>query len=332
MNISDPQEFVRIAQDSNGVKNIVDTFFAKAENRIDDWHDSVLPISIYDIRIDGAGGKQTDILSKYKGKVTLIFNVAAGCGNIPQHGALEELHQMYKDEPDFNVLAVVVDDFVCHGYPEFQQGLNHYIAENNLSITAGELAKQYAEENFGTSFEFSEVTNGRWDKHTYDASYVPGKENLQEQHPLWWYLTGAHNADIQPNGVPYITETIPWSYSSELDENGTMNPEACVKVHSPLGGNFEKYLIDRTGTKVKRYANGFLLGERNINGETFPWFNETWKDDGRRDHNPKTDPMDGEIYKSFNGNGVEYPNILQRKGIEVSLEIIKKDIDYFLSE
>ena len=75
-----------------------------------------------------------------------------------------------------------------------------------------------------------------------------------------------------------------------------------------------------------------MKNNANINGETFPWFNETWKDDGRRDHNPKTDPMDGEIYKSFNGNGVEYPNILQRKGIEVSLEIIKKDIDYLLSE
>jgi hypothetical protein len=150
---------------------------------------------------------------------------------------------------------------------------------------------------------------------------------------LWWYLTGAHNADIQPNGVPYITETIPWSYSSELDENGTINPKASVKAHSPLGGNFEKYLIDRTGTKVKRYANGFLLGERNIYGETFPWFDETWKDDGRRDHNPKTDPAeDGGIYRSFKGNGAEYPTILQRKGIEVSLEIIKKDIDYFLSE
>ena len=57
--------------------------------------EKVLPISIYDIELQSAGGTRSDILSNQKGKVTLIFNVAAGCGNIPQHSVIEELNQKY---------------------------------------------------------------------------------------------------------------------------------------------------------------------------------------------------------------------------------------------
>ena len=57
----------------------------------------VLPSSIYDIKLSSANGQKHDILSERKGKVTLLFNVAAGCGNIPQHTILEEINQIYKD-------------------------------------------------------------------------------------------------------------------------------------------------------------------------------------------------------------------------------------------
>ena len=145
----------------------------------------VHPISLYDIPIASSDGKVQDILANRKGKVTLVFNVAAGCGNIPQHGIIEKLNQRYKDEPDFDIIAIVVDDFQCHGYKEFQDGIASYCTVNNIDMSVGEFAKKYAEENFGTTFEFSELTNGRVDKVTYESDFVPNTEISQTQNTLW---------------------------------------------------------------------------------------------------------------------------------------------------
>lgn len=287
--------------------------------------EEIMPISIYDLSVTSADGKQQNILEKMRGKVTLIFNVAAGCGNIPQHGVLEQLNQKYKGVEDFNILAIVVDDFVCHGYAEFQDGLPAYIEREGLDITPGMLSKKYAEENFGVTFEFSELTNGRFDKHKYDADYVPGAVKEQEQHELWSYLTGAYKADVDANGIPYHDEDIPWSYAE------SKNPKSLgFKTHSPVRGNFEKFLIDRTGTKVKRFANGFLLGERDQYGNTFPWVQEKYKDDGRRDHNPGLEANGDEV--AMQPNDTRWPNKYQRIGIDISIEAISKEIDNYLNQ
>jgi len=272
-----------------------------------------LPISIYEIKIASADMKNNDVLGSRKGKVTLLFNVAAGCGNIPQHSVLEQLNQMYSHTDDFSIIAVTVDDFVCHGYPEFQHGLQAYIEENKIDLTPGQVAQQYAETNFGTTYEFTELTNGRFDKHTYDENYVPGLNKLQEQHELWKYLTGSYDADISENGVPYHEEDIPWSYAEPVSKPKN------AKGFVPLRGNFEKFLIDRSGTRIKRYANGFLLGERGVTNETFPWIEERYKEDGRRDHTPKV-----------SDDGEKWPSTTQKIGINLSLQIISKDIDEYL--
>ena len=274
-----------------------------------------LPVSIYDIKVSSADGKNEDILAYRRGKVTLLFNVAAGCGNIPQHSVLEQLNQKYAHTDDFSIIAVTVDDFVCHGYPEFQNGLVAYIEENGIDMTPGEVAKDYAEKNFNTTYEFTELTNGRFDKHTYDENYVPGKVKLQEQHDLWKYLTGAYSADTAENGVPYHDEDIPWSYAENVKK-----PEN-AKSFVPLRGNFEKFLISRDGRRIRRYANGFLLGERGVTNETFPWVEERYKEDGRRDHTPKV-----------SDDGERWPSKKQQFGIGLSLEIISRDIDRYLAE
>lgn len=276
----------------------------------------IMPVSVYDIDLRSSDGRKQSILHDRKGKVTLIFNVAAGCGNIPQHSVLEELNQKYRDEEDFDILAVVVDDFVCHGYPEFQDGIQAYIETNDLDLTPGQVAEKYARDHFGVTYQFSELTNGRHDKHTYSKDYVPGKNNIQEQHSLWHYLTGAYSADLNENGVPYHLEDVPWSDAENFiprDKNG----------FPPLRGNFEKFLVDRSGRRAKRYGNGFLLGERDPNNNMFPWNEEFYTEDGRRrDHRPK----------ASEDEGMPWPTPKQRHGIDVSLEIISRDIDTYLGK
>lgn len=285
----------------------------------EDLYEHKLPISIYDIKIPSADGKTQDIFSESKGKVTLLFNVAAGCGNIPQHRNIEILRQMYEYRNDFQIIAVTVDDFVCHGYPEFQDGLDKYIERNSLDLTPGQVAQKYAVDNYGVKYNFTELTNGRHDKHTYDTNYIPGSIKLQEQHELWHYLTYAYQADLQENGVPYYSEEIPWSkYKSNIPEG--------KKASSPLSGNFTKFLIDKTGTRFKRYGNGFLLGERDINNNMFPWFEEKYTQDGWRDHTPT---LGGDEVKDKDG---PYPNEKQKFGVEVSLKIISKHIEKYLNQ
>ena len=286
--------------------------------------EKVLPISIYDIELQSAGGTRSDILSNQKGKVTLIFNVAAGCGNIPQHSVIEELNQKYKDNKDFSIIAVVVDDFTCHGYPEFQDGIKKYIEVNNLDLTPGQVSQKYAVDNFGVTYEFSEITNGRYDKHRYDSDFVPGKVKEQEQHTLWHYLTGAYEADLNENGLPFHDEEVPWS------DFKLLNPDE-KKSFPPLRGNFEKFLIDRTGTKVKRYANGFLLGERDYIGTTFPWVKEKYQENGKRDWNPVNTPQENQE-PTPEGRKSGWPTKEQRYGIELSLDLISIDIDGYLKQ
>jgi glutathione peroxidase-family protein len=273
-----------------------------------------LPISIYEIPIKSADGKNHDVLGDAKGKVTLLFNVAAGCGNIPQHGVIEQLHQMYKGNDNFKILAVVVDDFVCHGYEQFQGGLATYAEKNGLDLTPGQIAQDYAQKHFGSTYEFTELTNGRFDKHSYSENYIPNSQKIQDIHELWFYLTGCYKADYQENGTPYTDEFIPWAKvkaSKPDDKVGMCN----------LTGNFTKFLIDKTGTKFVRYHNSFLLGERDIHGQPFYW----WQGEGLQ--KMKEELGEEEFFKWTNA---PYPTKLQQKGIDESLRIIKNDIDYML--
>ncbi len=65
--------------------------------------------SFYDFKTMTLEGKPAD-LSMYKGKVSLVVNVASKCGYTPQYEGLEKL-QKEKGGKDFNVLGFPSNDF-----------------------------------------------------------------------------------------------------------------------------------------------------------------------------------------------------------------------------
>ena len=65
--------------------------------------------SFYDLKTMTLDGKPAD-LAQYRGKVSLVVNVASKCGFTPQYEGLEKLHRDMKEQ-NFNVLGFPSNDF-----------------------------------------------------------------------------------------------------------------------------------------------------------------------------------------------------------------------------
>src|SRR3954453_17632462 len=65
--------------------------------------------SVLDFKMKDIDGKDVD-LSKYKGDVLLIVNVASKCGYPPQYEGLEATYEKYRDQ-GFKVLAFPANEF-----------------------------------------------------------------------------------------------------------------------------------------------------------------------------------------------------------------------------
>jgi glutathione peroxidase len=66
-------------------------------------------VSIYEEKIGALGGGDLD-LSSFRGKTTLVVNVASKCGLTPQYEGLERLQERFKDQ-GFSVLGVPCNQF-----------------------------------------------------------------------------------------------------------------------------------------------------------------------------------------------------------------------------
>jgi len=66
-------------------------------------------VSIYDFNVTSIDGKEVP-MSKYRGKVLLIVNVASECGFTPQYKGLEKLFETYR-ERGFMVLGFPSNQF-----------------------------------------------------------------------------------------------------------------------------------------------------------------------------------------------------------------------------
>lgn len=141
--------------------------------------------SIYDFTVKDIDGNDVS-MSKYKGKVLLIVNVASKCGFTGQYKGLEKLYDDYKDK-DFMVLG-----FPCNQFSNQEPGTNKEI-------------KEFCDLTFKVEFDmFSKID-----------------VNGDSAHPLYKFLKS------EAKGA-FGTESIKW--------------------------NFTKFLIDKNGKVVTRFA------------------------------------------------------------------------------
>lgn len=131
------------------------------------------PADIYDFQVLDIIGNKVP-LSRYKGKVLLIVNVASKCSNTPQYEDLQALYEEYEEE------GLVVLGFPANNFMNQEPGSNEEI-------------NRFCTSNYGVTFPmFSKIS-------------VKGKN----KHPLYQYLTskkenGRFNAPIKWNFQKFL--------------------------------------------------------------------------------------------------------------------------------
>ena len=112
-------------------------------------------------------------LSKYRGKVLLIVNVASKCGNTPQYKDLEALYRKYKDQ-----------GFMILGFPANNFGAQEPGTDQEI--------KTFCSTTYGVTFDmFSKIS-------------VKG----DDQHPLYRLITSdsTYGGDVKWNFQKYLVD------------------------------------------------------------------------------------------------------------------------------
>lgn len=192
--------------------------------------------SLYDIELNSADG-QPNFLQQFKGKVTLIANTTVGCGNANQMEILQRLQDKYGGD-DFQVVALPTQDFCGPGITK---------GKWSEGITCGSDSSNYAKDTYNTTFKFSQM-----------VASIPHPETS-----LAFGGKYGHNGLGDPYGEPdeiyaEIRNHQMASREMLIAQNiipSTMNRD---KYYSywlnigfyegfVMGGNFEKYLVDKDG-------------------------------------------------------------------------------------
>ena|SRR5581483_5750795 len=132
-------------------------------------------MALHDTKIAALDGSPLD-LSQFKGKATLVVNVASKCGLTPQYTGLEELHEKYKDR-GFSVLGVP-----CNQFGGQEPGSSEEIAE-------------FCSTTYGVTFPMTEKVD----------------VNGEDRHALYKELTSVPDAageagDIQWNFEKFLVD------------------------------------------------------------------------------------------------------------------------------
>lgn len=190
--------------------------------------------SIYDIPLNSAEGNP-NFLDQFKGKVTIIVNTTVGCGNANQLEVLQWLQAKYGGD-DFQIVAIPTNDYCGPGVTK---------GKWSEGITCGLDSKEYGKDAYGVTFQYSEMVGSNPHPST---SAAHGKNGLGQDnlpvHPMYQEIASQMVELKQTNhklGITPSQDYYSWWLNLGFDDGATM------------GGNFEKYLIDKDGYVIKHY-------------------------------------------------------------------------------
>jgi glutathione peroxidase-family protein len=198
--------------------------------------------SIYDIEVQSAEG-EPGFMEQFKGKATLVVNTTVGCGNANQMEVLQWLQDKYGGE-HFQVVAIPTNDYcgpgITHG--KWSEG-----------ITCGLDSANYGKDVYGATFQFSEMVSSIPNSNvSEDLGVAPGHNGLGqpygEPHELYKEISAHQRAGsdkLREVGLDPRT-MFRDRYNSHWLNMGFFNG-------SEMGGNFEKYLVDKDGFVHKHY-------------------------------------------------------------------------------
>lgn len=129
-------------------------------------------MSLYNIKVKNVEGEWVE-LSKYKGKVLIVVNIATAWSLTPQLQGLEELYQKYQDD------GLEIIGFPC----------NQFLAQNKQD---GKGTVSFCSLNYGVTFE------------NYERVDING----ENESPLYTFLKKEKSKDIKMKGSRRIVDII----------------------------------------------------------------------------------------------------------------------------
>ena len=195
--------------------------------------------SIYDIALDSAEGT-SNFLKQYKGKVTLVTNTTVGCGNANQLEVLQWLQDKYGPN-NFEIIAIPTNDY-CG--PKITKG------KWSEGITCGLDSKNYGEDVYGTTFKYSEMVSSLPHENFYKMfPKVPSRitgvvQEIKPPHEIYKEILSQ---------MKTLNEMKEYLEDSDTKEK-FISPWLNVGFYGiDMGGNYEKYLIDKDGYVIKHF-------------------------------------------------------------------------------
>jgi glutathione peroxidase len=201
--------------------------------------------SIYEIPLNSADGSPNH-LEQYKGKAALVVNTTVGCGNANQMEILQWLQEKYQDQ-GFEIIAIPTNDYCGPGITSGKWA---------DGITCGVDSKAYGEDVYGTTFKYSEMVSSFPHKDFYKMyPQVPSQTTglVQETKPTHDIY---QEISLQMKVLREMKDHL-----KDSDTKGDfLSPWLNMGFYggSDMGGNFEKYLIDRDGYVMKHFENTVL--------------------------------------------------------------------------
>lgn len=200
--------------------------------------------SLYTIPLKSAEGAENH-LDQFKGKVTMVVNTTVGCGNANQMEVLQWLQEKYQDQ-GFEIVAVPTNDYCGPGVTKgrWAQG-----------ITCGLDSQEYGKEVYGTTFKFSEMVASNPNP---DLNEQLGNGLSHGVNGLGQEVLPAHELyqEIANQMITLGKMNIEGDIKNDIPQEGYLSPWLNTGFYngSFMGGNFEKYLVDRDGYAFKHFT------------------------------------------------------------------------------